>query len=91
MKRSGKCHKCGGATIIGEAMPLDYSLRNQQMRTVTFRDPDASVDKEPVFSTVSIWVCGDCGFTEFYADHPARLKDAHLHAQALREKRKSTG
>jgi predicted nucleic-acid-binding Zn-ribbon protein len=87
MKRSGKCQKCGGETIIGEAMPY----RNQQLRIVTFRDPDASVDKEPVFSTVSIWVCGDCGFTEFYADHPARLKDAHLHAQALREKRKSTG
>jgi len=58
---------------------------------MTFRDPAASVDREPVVSTVSAWVCGDCGFTELYADRPEVLKEAHLNAQELEEKRKSTG
>lgn len=92
MKNSGKCPKCSGTIIIPKTSILDraYLSPDQRMRLMVYKDPDASFDKEPVFSTVSAWICAECGFIELHADRPEVLKEAHLNAVALEEKRKST-
>ncbi|RYD60407.1 MAG: hypothetical protein EOP83_19460 [Verrucomicrobiaceae bacterium] len=40
----------------------------------TFRKPEAVVFKGQQTSKLSAWVCADCGFLEFYADDPKRLR-----------------
>ena len=92
MKQSGTCPKCASKQIIERAIVQDRSHLpvDQRLRVITFRDPQAAFDTEPVFSSVSAWICGDCGFMELYANKPEVLKDALLNAKALEEKRKST-
>ena len=45
-----------------------------EMRVASFRDPKAFVFKGQQNSTVSAWVCTECGFMEFYADTPQALR-----------------
>lgn len=44
----------------------------------TFAKPEALLFKEKRQTTVSAWVCADCGFVEFYADSPKTLKIANV-------------
>jgi rubrerythrin len=45
-----------------------------EMRVASFRNPKAYVFKGQQNSAVSAWVCGQCGFMEFYADAPEALR-----------------
>jgi predicted nucleic-acid-binding Zn-ribbon protein len=76
MKRTGKCPKCGSLNIIADAKAVDRGDGNypMDMSLATFGKPDALIFKDKKETTVSAWVCADCGFTEYYADHPSRLK-----------------
>ena len=75
MKRSGKCPKCESTNVIADARAEDRGHYNtdQEMSVSTFRRPDALIFKETRTSKVSAWVCGACGFIEFYADEPKTL------------------
>jgi predicted nucleic-acid-binding Zn-ribbon protein len=76
MKKTGKCPKCGGADIISDAKAIDRSHGGVEldMSVATFRRPDALIFKEKEMTTVSAWVCASCGFVEFYADDPRRIR-----------------
>jgi ribosomal protein S27AE len=76
MKRTGICPKCGSHDIIADAKAIDRGHGNQlrDLSVATFGKPDAIFFKEKQESTVSAWVCGDCGFVEYYADYPINLK-----------------
>jgi predicted nucleic-acid-binding Zn-ribbon protein len=79
MKRTNKCPKCGSSDVIADAKAIDRSYggtgSNQTDLTVaTFRKPDAVLFKGQQNTTLSAWVCADCGFVEFYADSPKALK-----------------
>jgi len=39
-------------------------------------DPTAMVFKKSTRSDVHAWICGQCGYTELYADDPAELYNA---------------
>ncbi len=76
MKRSGQCPKCGSMEIIADAQALDRGDGNAkyELSVATFRKPDAVIFKQRQTSTVSAWVCKQCGYVELYADTPASLK-----------------
>jgi predicted nucleic-acid-binding Zn-ribbon protein len=75
MKRTGKCPKCGCTDIIADAKAVDRDSGDFQPDMVaTFRKPEALVFKEKQETTVSAWVCAGCGYIEYYADHPAAIK-----------------
>lgn len=76
MKQTGKCPKCGGADIAVDAKAIDRGDSNVQreMSVATFRQPQAFIFKGKQETTVSAWVCIDCGYIEFYADSPEVLK-----------------
>ncbi|MCO6047839.1 hypothetical protein NG895_28370 [Aeoliella sp. ICT_H6.2] len=78
MKQSGQCPKCSSTNIIHDAKAIDYYDYGVQetMRVGVDRNPSAWIFKGQENSTVSAWVCGDCGFVEFYADEPTKLLDA---------------
>ena len=76
MKRTGICPKCASSNIIADAKAVDRGEGNAQSEKIiaTFRNPDAFILKGKQTTTVSAWVCCDCGFTEFYADNPKDLE-----------------
>ena len=76
MKLTKKCPKCGSSDVIADAKALDRSHNSNQteLTVATFRKPDAILFKGQQKSTLSAWVCAECGFVEFYADSPEILK-----------------
>ena len=72
MKRTNKCPKCGSSDIIVDAKAIDRSDYGveAELSLATFRKPDAIMFKGKSTTTVSAYVCGDCGYVEFYADSP---------------------
>ena len=79
MKQSGKCVKCGSRDIVPDAKVIDRGHGNAQLElsVATFRKPEALFFKEKQQTTVSAWVCGSCGYIEFYADAPGQIKISH--------------
>ena len=75
MKRNHKCPKCGSSEIIKDAKAIDRSLYGveEQLSLATFRKPDALMFKGKSTTTVSAYVCGGCGYVEFYADSPENV------------------
>ena len=76
MKRTNKCPKCGSSDVIADARAIDrdYPRAPQELTVETFRKPDAFLFKGQQSTTLSAWVCADCGFVEFYADSASRIK-----------------
>lgn len=76
MKLSGKCPKCDSTHIITDAKAIDRGDGNAQwdLSVAVFRKPEALLFKGQETSTISAWVCGSCGFIEFYADAPSVLR-----------------
>ena len=77
MKKTNTCPKCGSIEIIGDAKAIDDQggmHLGEQFTVTTFGKPEALIFKEKRTTTVSAWVCGQCGYTEFYADSPSSLR-----------------
>ena len=75
MKRTNKCPKCGSSDVIADAKAIDR-VDNGALSVSTFRKPGAVVFKGQLTTTLSAWVCADCGYLELYADDPKRIKVA---------------
>jgi predicted nucleic-acid-binding Zn-ribbon protein len=75
MKRTNKCPKCGSSDVITNAKAIDRA-DNGALSVSTFRKPDALLLKGQLTTTLSAWVCADCGYLELYADDPKRIKVA---------------
>jgi hypothetical protein len=45
-----------------------------ELSIATFRKPEAMLFKGEQKTTLSAWVCADCGYVEFYADNPSQIK-----------------
>jgi ribosomal protein S27AE len=76
VKKSGACPKCRSTNVIADAKVRDrgdYSVVHE-LSISTYRNPDALLFKEERLSRVSAWVCGACGYIEFYADTPGALQ-----------------
>ena len=78
MKHTNKCPKCGSSDIIADAKAIDRADHHveAELSVATFRKPEAILFKGQLSTTVSAWVCADCGYVEFYADSPQSIKVA---------------
>ena len=77
------CSKCHSDKIIPFASVLDqgqYSDGTLKAH-VGFTNPEAWLFKGPVYATLKATICGECGYTELTAEHPAHLYKAYLAAQ----------
>ena len=76
MKKTGKCPKCDSTDIIADAKAIDRKERGEEteLSIATYRNPDALIFKEKETSTLSAWVCAECGFVEFYADDTRTIR-----------------
>ena len=75
MKRTKKCPKCGSSDVIADAKAIDRA-DNGHLTVATFRKPEAVLFKGTVTTTLSAWVCAECGYLELYANDPKKLKVA---------------
>ncbi|WP_459554510.1 hypothetical protein [Lacunimicrobium album] len=77
MKQSNTCPKCGSKEVIADAMAVDHGEANMEldMTVATFKTPENWLFKGKMSTKVSAWVCGGCGFVEFYADEPWKLRE----------------
>jgi predicted nucleic-acid-binding Zn-ribbon protein len=75
MKHHHICPKCRSNDIIGNVHPVDRGHANQQhtAQLATYRDPEAFLFKGRQSTTLSAYVCGECGYVEFYAEEPRAL------------------
>jgi hypothetical protein len=78
------CSKCGSDKTIPLAPVLDQGQYSggSLIAHVGFTNPDAWLFKGPVYATLKATICGECGYTELTADHPAHLYEAYLAAQS---------
>lgn len=76
MKRTNKCPKCGSSDVIADAKAIDRGHYDgeRELSVATFRKPEALVFKGQLTTPLSVWVCADCGYVEFYADSPQGIK-----------------
>ncbi len=76
MKQSNQCPKCGSKDIIADAKAVDRGHANTErdLSVATFRNPEALMFKGKLSTALSAWVCGNCGYVEFYADSPQSIK-----------------
>ena len=76
MKRTNRCPKCRSSDVIADAKAIDRGegCMELELSVATFRKPDALLFKGQKISTLSAWVCAECGYVEFYADAPQRIK-----------------
>ena len=77
MKSTRKCPKCGTNNIIEDAKAIDRGHLNSEaaeLSVATFRTPEAILFKGKLSTTLSAWVCAECGYVEFYADSPKWLQ-----------------
>jgi predicted nucleic-acid-binding Zn-ribbon protein len=72
MKKTNICPKCGSKDIVSGAKTSPGY--NGTTSVVVFNRPDALLFRGKQSSTVSNWVCTDCGYLESYADNPSDLK-----------------
>jgi predicted nucleic-acid-binding Zn-ribbon protein len=69
--KNGRCMKCESADIVANVQvcpPMEGELR-AVIDTHTIAFIIQGQESQPVRA----WVCGKCGFTEFYAQHPERI------------------
>jgi predicted nucleic-acid-binding Zn-ribbon protein len=76
MKRTNKCPKCSSCDVIKDAKAIDRSDNGVEMElsVATYSKPEAFLFKGKLITTLSAWVCADCGYVEFYADSPQSIK-----------------
>jgi predicted nucleic-acid-binding Zn-ribbon protein len=75
MKSKNKCPKCGSSDIIADAKAIDRRRYDEAPLSVaTFANPEAFLFKGKLSTTMSAWVCADCGYVELYADSPQSIK-----------------
>lgn len=74
-----KCPECSSENIIQNALAIDQSenYANRNLSVAVDEYPDALMFKQRVYSPVDADVCGDCGFTQFYAKSPQILWTAY--------------
>jgi hypothetical protein len=80
MKRTNKCPKCESGDVIANAHPVGPRMPDSEgkptwkLTVMTFRKPEAMLFKGLLTTTISAWVCADCGYVELYADSPRSIK-----------------
>jgi predicted nucleic-acid-binding Zn-ribbon protein len=76
MKQTNQCPKCHSNDIVIDAMAIDHGHYNviQELSVATYSKPEAVFFKGTKYTTLSAWVCADCGYVEFYADLPRSIK-----------------
>ncbi len=62
-------------------MDEDGGYPSSQLKIKVDRNPNAMLLKDPYVSTLSVTVCGECGFSQLFASGPQYLWQAYQDAK----------
>ena len=73
------CEKCGSEKIIPEVRAIDHGDYQTEgnLEVSIDENPNALMFKNRVRSSIFAKICGDCGYTKFYARDPQSLYSAY--------------
>ena len=78
-----KCCKCGSGKIIPLAQTLVKAGNlDNNLYAVILTNPDAFVFTGAHYAKLKANICGECGYTELFAENSAALYDAYLKTQS---------
>ena len=82
MPQSATCVKCGSTDIVLNARVMDRTQYGEyDLRVRVDADPNALLFTGTERCPLEARVCGQCGYTEFYATDPATLFAAWRRSQ----------
>jgi predicted nucleic-acid-binding Zn-ribbon protein len=83
--RQGICPKCGSDQVIpGRSVVVS---NGQNVHVVQFENPYNLFPGSSVVSTFRAWICGECGYTEFYAKNHRELYEMYRRAKENQRKK----
>src|SRR5438105_137277 len=72
------CPKCGCTEIVeGGRIYEDTGRRWRNLGVTVYANPDAWLFTGEVTSTLTVSVCGSCGYAELYVKNPQALLEAY--------------
>ena len=79
MSKNEVCPKCNATDIIPKVRVLDYlnAVTPQSLQVEVTENPEALLFKGKHRGNLYAWICGACGFTEFYVSNPSDLLSAY--------------
>lgn len=74
-----RCTKCNSERVVPQAEIWDQGRHSSgSLHAYVYTRPDAVFFPGTVYATLYARICGDCGYTEVYAEGAAELYEAHL-------------
>jgi predicted nucleic-acid-binding Zn-ribbon protein len=73
MKSTSVCHKCKSRRIMPELPIYCSTIAVPGLKIKVFEQPEAILFKHDHIGQIAAWVCGDCGYTEFYTSNAGDL------------------
>ena len=79
MLDSEMCPKCKSTDVIKRARIADRAQGNaaHDLNVELYENPEAMIFKGTLKGPLRAWICGSCGFTEFYVHNPEELWEFH--------------
>lgn len=74
------CSKCGSTDVVPNVEVRDFDASSHRPLSVVVELPRPSgafVYKSARSSEIRAWMCGNCGFTEFFALQPSEILSAY--------------
>jgi ribosomal protein S27AE len=75
LRESTACSKCNSSSIVPKVRIVDRAHYNLEtdLTLVVYDNPDALMFKGGHSGQLSAWLCGECGYTEFYVENASYL------------------
>jgi predicted nucleic-acid-binding Zn-ribbon protein len=87
--RTGTCPKCGSTRIIPKRRLYSDHKQIGEVQIIQYERPESLWDYgDHAVSVLRAWICGNCGYTELYANNYAALYEVYVKA---REHRRNKG
>ena len=80
--KDGVCPKCGSQRVVPELQLVGYLWAESQL--AFHEKPGGLFSSQPHYAPVKAWLCGECGYVEFYASNMKYLVKAHERLQRKR-------
>ena len=82
-----KCAVCGSDKMIPNVAIRDSQSLSIKAQVIS--KPEAILFKDPVYSQLRAWICGECGYVMLFVRRPKKLYQAYLASRARTKQQKS--
>ena len=76
------CRVCGSGKIMADVSVIDTGQNAKgSLMIIVYKKPGALIFKDRHFETLKAWVCGECGYTQFFAEKPKWIYEVYKASQ----------